>query len=185
MDNNLITYLACICFIFLFGKLFIVPLKKILKLILNSILGGISIYIINLVGANFGFHIGLNFFTRRNSQGEGTIVITSTRPMTEAELNIILKIQEGSASHLKHIRQPIRRSVDPVLAKSIAEKPLTPKFIVSEKDIALNLPVSTRFNANTSESKEQSLKQEILLNAPYKLPPVLNNDDSYNPCSPY
>ena len=47
MDNNLITYLACICFIFLFGKLFIVPLKKILKLILNSILGGISIYIIN------------------------------------------------------------------------------------------------------------------------------------------
>ncbi|WP_368671203.1 pro-sigmaK processing inhibitor BofA family protein [Klebsiella pneumoniae] len=30
---------------------------------LNSILGGISIYIINLVGANFGFHIGLNFFT--------------------------------------------------------------------------------------------------------------------------
>ena len=61
MDNNLITYLACICFIFLFGKLFIVPLKKIL--ILNSILGGISIYIINLVGANFGFHIGLNFFT--------------------------------------------------------------------------------------------------------------------------
>jgi len=63
MDNNLITYLACICFIFLFGKLFIVPLKKILKLILNSILGGISIYIINLVGANFGFHIGLNFFT--------------------------------------------------------------------------------------------------------------------------
>ena len=48
---------------FLFGKLFIVPLKKILKLILNSILGGISIYIINLVGANFGFHIGLNFFT--------------------------------------------------------------------------------------------------------------------------
>lgn len=63
MDNNLIIYLACICFIFLFGKLFIVPLKKILKLILNSILGGISIYIINLVGANFGFHIGLNFFT--------------------------------------------------------------------------------------------------------------------------
>ncbi|WP_436659481.1 type IV pilus assembly protein FimV [Acinetobacter sp. P1(2025)] len=131
-----------------------------------------------MIGAAHQPPSGLIFFTRRNSQGEGTIVITSTRPMTEAELNIILKIQEGSASHLKHIRQPIRRSVDPVLAKSIAEKPLTPKFIVSEKDIALNLPVSTRFNANASESKEQSLKQETLLNAPYKLPPVLNNDDS-------
>lgn len=39
------------------------PLKKILKLIFNSILGGICIYVINLIGANFGFHIGLNFFT--------------------------------------------------------------------------------------------------------------------------
>lgn len=63
MDTNLITYLACICFIFIFGRIFIVPLKKILKLIFNSILGGITIYIINLIGANFGFHIGLNFFT--------------------------------------------------------------------------------------------------------------------------
>ena len=63
MDINMITYLACICFIFLFGRIFIVPLKKILKLILNSILGGISIFLINLVGATFGFHIGLNFFT--------------------------------------------------------------------------------------------------------------------------
>lgn len=63
MDINIITYLACICFIFIFGRIFIVPLRRILKLVLNSILGGIVIYIINLVGANFGFHIGINFFT--------------------------------------------------------------------------------------------------------------------------
>lgn len=63
MDINIITYLACICFIFIFGRIFIVPLRKILKLVLNSILGGIVISIINLVGANFGFHIGINFFT--------------------------------------------------------------------------------------------------------------------------
>ena len=63
MPTNIITYLACICFIFLFGKIFIVPIKKILKLILNSILGGIVIFLINLIGANFGFHIGLNIFT--------------------------------------------------------------------------------------------------------------------------
>lgn len=63
MDTNIITYLACICFIFIFGRIFILPLKKILKLIFNSILGGICIYVINLIGANFGFHIGLNFFT--------------------------------------------------------------------------------------------------------------------------
>lgn len=63
MDTNIITYLACICFIFIFGRIFIVPIRKIIKLIFNSILGGLIIYIINLVGTNFGFHIGLNFFT--------------------------------------------------------------------------------------------------------------------------
>ncbi len=63
MDYNMITYLACICFIFIFGRIFIVPIKKILKLVLNSIIGGVTIYIINLVGGAFGFHIGLNFFT--------------------------------------------------------------------------------------------------------------------------
>ena len=63
MDMNMITYLACICFLLIFGRIFILPLKKILKLIFNSVLGGICIYGINLVGATFGFHIGLNFFT--------------------------------------------------------------------------------------------------------------------------
>ena len=60
MDLNIITYLACICFIFIVGKIFIVPIKKILKLIFNSILGGVVIYVINMIGANFGFHVGLN-----------------------------------------------------------------------------------------------------------------------------
>lgn len=63
MNTNIITYLACICFILIFGRIFIVPLKKILKLVFNSIMGGISIILINLVGITFGFHIGLNFFT--------------------------------------------------------------------------------------------------------------------------
>lgn len=63
MDSNIITYLACICFLFLFGKIFIIPLKKILKLIFNSVIGGVFIFIINLIGAGFNFHIGLNFFT--------------------------------------------------------------------------------------------------------------------------
>ena len=49
MDGNLITYLACICFLFIFGRIFIVPLKKILKLVFNSVLGGLAIFIINLI----------------------------------------------------------------------------------------------------------------------------------------
>ena len=63
MDINLITYLACICFLFIFGRVFIVPIKKVLKLVVNSVLGGITIFLINLIGGTFGFHIGLNIFT--------------------------------------------------------------------------------------------------------------------------
>lgn len=63
MDASIITYLACICFIFLFGRIFIVPIKRILKLVINSVLGGVVIWIINLVGSSFGFSIGINIFT--------------------------------------------------------------------------------------------------------------------------
>ena len=124
----------------------------------------------------------LNFFTRRNNKGEGVIVITSSRPMTDAELNIIIKIQENGAAHLKHIRQPIRQKTQIAAAKSSNEKTLAPKYIVSEKDIALNLPESTRYNANAAtNSKETNLKQEKLLNAPFALPPALNIPESKAP----
>ena len=63
MNINLLTYLACICFLFLFGRIFIVPIKKVMKLVINSILGGCTIWLINLIGAGINFHIGLNFFT--------------------------------------------------------------------------------------------------------------------------
>lgn len=61
--NNILAFLSCIIFLFVFGKIFIVPLKNIFKLILNSIFGGILIFIINMIGSNFAFHIGLNLFT--------------------------------------------------------------------------------------------------------------------------
>lgn len=52
MDTNiLITFLACIIVLFLFGKILILPLKTILKIIFNSILGGVLIYVINSIGA--------------------------------------------------------------------------------------------------------------------------------------
>ena len=35
----------------------------------------------------------LNFFTRRSADGSGVIVITSSRPLTEPELNILVKIK--------------------------------------------------------------------------------------------
>lgn len=61
--NNYLVYIASIIFVFIFGKIFLVPLKSIFKLILNSVLGGVLIYIINIIGMLFDFHIGLNIVT--------------------------------------------------------------------------------------------------------------------------
>ena len=62
MESTII-FLACICLLFIIGKIFIVPIKWISKLIFNSVLGGLLIFAINLIGSIWGLHIGLNFFT--------------------------------------------------------------------------------------------------------------------------
>ena len=61
--NSIIAFIACLFFLFIFGKIFIVPLRTILKFIMNSVIGGIIIFLINLVGEFLNFHIGLNIIT--------------------------------------------------------------------------------------------------------------------------
>ena len=63
MNINILIIISCICLLFIIGKIFIIPLKKIIKLVFNSIIGGLLIYLINLIGGIWGFHIGLNLFT--------------------------------------------------------------------------------------------------------------------------
>ena len=64
MDTKmLLIFVSCIIGIFIIGKMFIVPLKIIFKFILNSVLGAIIIWIINLIGAIWSFHIGINIYT--------------------------------------------------------------------------------------------------------------------------
>ena len=50
--NTIIIFLSCIVAIVIFGKVLIWPLKNIIKLVINSILGGILITIINFVRSN-------------------------------------------------------------------------------------------------------------------------------------
>ena len=64
MDSTtLLGYLAGICILFIIGRIFILPIKSICKLLFNSILGGLLILTINYIGGFFSFHIGLNLFT--------------------------------------------------------------------------------------------------------------------------
>jgi len=84
--NSIIVFLGCIIFLFIIGKIFIIPLKSILKLILNSIIGGIIIFVINLIGSIFSFHIGLNFVTS---------ILVGLLGIPGAVLLIILKLTIG------------------------------------------------------------------------------------------
>ncbi|WP_180021129.1 hypothetical protein [Acinetobacter sp. YH16044] len=101
----------------------------------------------------------LNFFTRRDGAGNGVITITSSRPVTEAELNFIVNIKEGNASRLQQIRTPLKRNPAPSNATQTRanERALAPVVIVNEKEIALNLPVSTLYTAKAPVAAEQPL----------------------------
>ena len=61
--NNFIVIIGCIILIIFIGITSKMSFWKILKLIFNSILGGILIYFINLIGIEWGLHIGLNIVT--------------------------------------------------------------------------------------------------------------------------
>ena len=107
----------------------------------------------------------LNFYTRRSGDGTGVIVITSSRPIIDSELNILLKVKEGNATHIQQIKTPLTRNKSnasaPVLNTTANEKRLTPQIIVSEKDIALNLPTSMHYQVNTSSTTTTAPKTII------------------------
>ena len=59
-----LTYAGAVLLIFLLGKIFLWPLKLVLKLAVSSIIGGALILLINLVTGLFGFLlIPLNLLT--------------------------------------------------------------------------------------------------------------------------
>lgn len=56
-------YVVGIVAIYFIGKMFLMPVRIIWKLIYNGIIGGIMLWIVNFVGASFGFSIGINFIS--------------------------------------------------------------------------------------------------------------------------
>ena len=58
-----LTYAGIIILIFLIGKIFLWPLKLVLKLAANSLIGGLAILAINAAGAGFGIFIPLNMIS--------------------------------------------------------------------------------------------------------------------------
>ncbi len=122
----------------------------------------------------------LNFYTRQNGQGSGVIVITSSRPIIDPELNIVVKVSEGNATRLQHIKTVLKPS--PIKKVAANESPLSPQFIVNEKDIALNLPESTRYTpAETATTVAETPANERNLNISTGSAPALNSSAPATP----
>lgn len=53
-------YIVGILAIYFVGKMFLMPVRLVWKLIYNGIIGGIMLWIVNFIGTSFDFAIGIN-----------------------------------------------------------------------------------------------------------------------------
>ena len=60
---SILPFLITILVLFIILKLVSMPFKVIIRFLLNSVLGGLSILVINYIGTSYGVYIGLNIFT--------------------------------------------------------------------------------------------------------------------------
>lgn len=64
MDFTMILpILIGVAVLFVVLKLLALPMKIIIKLVINGLVGGLVIFVVNLIGANFGFMIDLTWIT--------------------------------------------------------------------------------------------------------------------------
>lgn len=61
MDYSIIiAYAFGLILLYIIGRILFVPVKFVLKLIYNGIIGGIMLWFLNIVGSYFGLHIAIN-----------------------------------------------------------------------------------------------------------------------------
>ena len=61
--NVIIAYAFGIILIYLIGRMFLMPVKLVFKLIYNGIIGGLILWVVNMIGGHFGFVVPLNPIT--------------------------------------------------------------------------------------------------------------------------
>ncbi|HMM23096.1 MAG TPA: pro-sigmaK processing inhibitor BofA family protein [Selenomonadales bacterium] len=61
--NVVIAFAFGILLIYLIGRLFLMPLKLIFRLVYNAIVGALVLWALNYVGGHFGFTIAINPIT--------------------------------------------------------------------------------------------------------------------------
>ena len=61
--SSLIAYAFGLILIYFVGRMFLMPLKWVFKLIYNGVIGGIMLFALNFVGAYFNFGVAINVVT--------------------------------------------------------------------------------------------------------------------------
>ncbi|MDR3588466.1 MAG: pro-sigmaK processing inhibitor BofA family protein [Negativicutes bacterium] len=61
--NVVVAFAFGILLIYLIGRLFLMPIKLIFRLIYNAIIGGVMLWVLNFIGGHFGFTIAINPIT--------------------------------------------------------------------------------------------------------------------------
>lgn len=82
-NYSFLIYVFCLIILIIIGKVFIMPIKKVIKLITNSVLGIFFMYLVNAIGGNYGFHLGINWWT---------IIVSGILGVPGVILEVILKI---------------------------------------------------------------------------------------------
>lgn len=61
--NVILAYVFGILLIYLVGRIFVMPIKFVFTLIYNGLVGGVMLWVLNLLGTHIGFTIGINPLT--------------------------------------------------------------------------------------------------------------------------
>lgn len=61
--NVVLAYIFGIILIYLIGRIFFMPIKLVLRLIYNGLIGGAMLWVVNFIGAYIGFSIAINPIT--------------------------------------------------------------------------------------------------------------------------
>ena len=58
-----LSFLIAMIILYVILKLISLPMKLIIKLLLNAFIGGVVLFLINLIGEQFGFTLEINWIT--------------------------------------------------------------------------------------------------------------------------
>lgn len=61
--NIILAYAAGLILLYFVGWILIIPLKYLVKLIINGVIGGILLFLVNLIGGFVNLHITINPIT--------------------------------------------------------------------------------------------------------------------------